>query len=195
MLDVVVDAMGMAHPDSGIVRIEIGQGPDYAFDLSPLDAVHRDADAFIAFDERFGNFSRLELFQAGIERGFRMSKCVSNRALLASGAKIGPNTFIGDGAVIGAGAVIEHNCVIHAGAVVGANVRIKSSCWIESGVVVKHGAEIGANSILRTGVIVGEEAVFGRCCEIGLPGVYRDNVAAKTTFHHLYDQPIRVFGG
>ena len=40
MLDVVVDAMGMAHPDSGIVRIEIGQGPDYAFDLSPLDALH-----------------------------------------------------------------------------------------------------------------------------------------------------------
>lgn len=194
MLDIAVDAWTLAQPTEHIVRIEISQGPDYGFDLSPLDSVDRGAEAFIAFDERFGNFSRLELFQAAVERGFRMSPCVSSRAMLASNVKIGPNTFVGDGAVIGAGVVCEHNSVVHAGAFVGTNVHIKSSCWIESGVVVKHGAAIGANSTLRSGVIVGEGVTIGRCCEIGLPGSYRDNVASKTIFHQLYDQPIKVFG-
>ena len=194
MLDIAVDAWSHAQPDERIVRVEISQKPDYGFDLSPLDAVDRDAAVFIAFDERFGNFSRLDLFQAAIERGLRMPPYVSSRAMLASSAKVGPNTFVGDGVVIGARSIVDHNCVVNAGVMVGSKVRVKPSCWLATGVILGNDVEVGGHSTLRMGVIVADRTKIGRNCELGVTGHYREDVAARTVFDARYDAPIFVYG-
>lgn len=194
MLEVVVDAWTAATPADRIVRIELPQAADYRFDWSALDAVGRGAEAFMAFDEIFGNFTRMELFQVGIERGFQLAPFVSPRAMVAATVKIGPNTYIGDGVIVGAHSSVEYNCVLRAGAVIGAGVRIKPSCWIAGGVHVGDGAEIGAHSTLREGVFVAASTKIGRNCELGMPGHYRQDVAPRTVFDPRYDAPIFTYG-
>ena len=194
VLDAVCDAWTAALPVHPVVRIELGQGPDYRFEWSPLDAVARDSEAFMAFDERFGNFTRLELFQAGVERGLHMTSFISPRALVAPGVLVGPNCFIGDGAIVGARAVVEYNCVIGAGAIVGAGARLKSSCWLAAGVQVGDDVELGAHVTLRQGVAVAAGVRIGRNSELGVPGHYRENVAPRTVFDPRYDAPIFTYG-
>jgi hypothetical protein len=48
---------------------------------------------------------------------------------------------------------------------------------------------------MREGVVVAPGTKTGRNCEIGIAGVYREDVAAKTVFDPRYDEPIRVYGG
>jgi acetyltransferase-like isoleucine patch superfamily enzyme len=195
MLDIAVGTWTAAQSDAPPARVEIGQGADYGFDWSALDAVDRDAEVFMAFGETFGNFSRLDLFQAAIERGFHMPALVSPRAMVAAGVKIGPNCYIGDGAVIGAGTTVEYNCVVNDGALIGAGVRVKPSCWIGPGVQLGNNVEIGMHSTLREGVIVAPGTKIGRNCEIGIAGVYREDLAPKTVYDPRYDGPILVYGG
>ena len=194
MLDLAAAICGSISVDARVVRIEIGQGPDYRFDWSALDVIENDAEVFMAFDERFGNFSRLELFQGAIERGLRMPALVSPRALVAVNVKLGPNTLLGDGVIVGPDSTIEYNCVLQAGVIVGTGVRIKTACWVSSGVQIGDGAEIGAHTTLRQGVLVAPGVKIGRNCDIGIAGTYRDDVAARTVFDPRYDARIVVFG-
>jgi UDP-3-O-[3-hydroxymyristoyl] glucosamine N-acyltransferase len=193
-LDAMVECWSASLPDQDIVRIEIGMGPDYRFDWSVFDSIKAGAEVFVALDERFGNFTRLEIFQVATERGMHMAAFVSPRALVAKGAKIGPNCFVGDGAIVGARAVVEYNCVVNPGVIVGAGVKLKSSSWLASGVQVGDGAEIGAHSTLRQGVLIAPRVKIGRNCEIGIPGHYREDIVARTVFDPRYDAPILVYG-
>ena len=195
MLDIAMATWSAVQPDAAPARVEICQRADYGFDGSALDAIDRDAEVFVAFDETFGNFSRLEIFQAAIERGLHMPALVSPRAMVAAGVRLGPSCYVGDCAVIGAGSSVEYNSVVHAGALIGAGVRIKSSCWIGLGVRLADHAEIGMHCTLREGVIVAPGTKIGRNCELGIAGVYREDIAAKTVFDPRYDEPIVVYGG
>ncbi len=195
-LDVAWRAWSAGTDSGDVMRLEIAQHSDYSFDLSVFDRLDPAATAlFIAFDERFGNFKRLELMHAAMERGFRLESIVSAHAMVGGDARIGPNTFVGDGAVIGAGALIDYNCVLHAGAIVGYAARVRASCWIESGVILGARTDIGMHSILRTGASVANGVKVGRGCELAVARAYREEIAPKTVFDPRFDTPIRVYGG
>ena len=169
--------------------------PDYTFDLAVFEGIDpRERELFIAFDERFGNFKRLELMQVALDRGFLTGAFVSPHAIVGQGVDIGANVFIGDRVVLGAGTVVESNCVIQAAAVIGISAHLGSSCWIDTGVVVGNRARIGAHATLRTGVAISAHRSIGRNCELGIAGVYREDVAPGTIFDPRYDEPLRVFG-
>ena len=150
---------------------------------------------FVALDERFGNFKRMEIMQAAMSRGFQLATIRAPGAVVATDAKLGPNVFVGAGAIIGAGAIVDFNSVVNAGAVVGFGARLKASCWIEGGAVIGNRAEVGAHAILRAGVIVAPRVKIGRHSEIGVPGLYRSDVVPKTVFDPRYDEPLVVYGG
>lgn len=195
MLPLVVSAWAEVSPGESIASLEIAQHEDYTFDYSVLDAYDPAAtQLFVAFDERFGNFKRAELMQAAMSRRFSLATIKAPGAVVAADARLGPNVFVGRGAVVDAGAAIDYNCVLHAGAVVGFRAKVKASSWIESGVQVGAHAEIGAQSILRSGVIIAPSTKIGRYCEIGVPGLYRTDVAAKTVYDPRYDEPLVVYG-
>ncbi|MCO4099387.1 MAG: UDP-3-O-(3-hydroxymyristoyl)glucosamine N-acyltransferase [Gemmatimonas sp.] len=195
MLDLATRAWSAATGDP-VIGVEISQGVDYAFNTSPLDAYDPATTLlFAAFDERFGNFKRADLMREALARGFQLASITAPGGVVAPDAKVGPNVFIGSGAIVGAGSVVEFNSVVHAGAVIDYGARVKASCWIDSGVTIGRRAEIGAHCILRMGVAVASNVKIGRLCDIGVPGLYRTDVASKTVYDPRYDEPLVVYGG
>lgn len=194
-LEIAYDAWRRACPELQLEKVVVAQNAIYEFDLGALDALSPAAGtAFVAFDERFGNFKRQELMQALVGRGFSLESFISPRALLAGGVQAGPNAFIGDGAIVGWGSRIGSNSVLLPGAQVGSNVDIQSACWLEAGTHVGDGAYIGAHCTLRNGALVAPKIRIGACCELGLPQRYSQDVAEKTYFDPRYDQPIYTYG-
>ncbi|MBL8386223.1 MAG: UDP-3-O-(3-hydroxymyristoyl)glucosamine N-acyltransferase [Burkholderiales bacterium] len=196
MLDIASHVWSSVPGAGDVTRREVAQRADYSFDLSVFDGLDPAATAlFVAFDERFGNFKRMELMQAAMERGFRLESLVSPRAVLGGGARVGPNAFVGDGAVVGSAVVIEYNVVVHGGAQIGHAARLRASAWIEGGTIVGARADVGAHAIVRSGAQVVRGVRIGRGCELGIARVYAEEVPAKTVFDPRYDEPIRVYGG
>jgi len=196
MLQIVSRAWSETSANETVRHVEIPQTADYAFDLRAMDELDPATTLlFVAFDERFGNFKRAELMQMSLARGFQLGCIQALGAVVASDAKLGPNVFVGHGAIVSSGASVSFNSVIHAGAIVDFGARIKASCWIDSGVLVGRRAEIGAHSTLRAGVVIAPSVAIGRYCEIGVPGLYRTNVEAKTVLDPRYDEPLVVCGG
>lgn len=154
-LDIAHDAWSRAHPELLIKRIIIPQDSQYRFDLESLkDLPENDGTAFVAIDERFGNFKRAELMQAVMNHRIKLASFISPRAAVAGNVQVGPNTFIGDNAVVGLGSRIGYNSVLLPGSRVGAGVQIRNSCWIEGAAVIGDAAQIGGFCILRNGAVV-----------------------------------------
>lgn len=194
-LEEAVAAWRRSRPHEVVVRIEVPQDASYEFDLGVLDGLDPgDGKMFVAVDDRFGNFKRMELMQAAMERSFRLESCIDPSAIVPEGLPVGPNAFIGAGVVIGSGSRIDYNTVLHAGAKIGTDVHIRSSCWVEIGVTVGSSARIGANSTIRMGAMVAPGIKIGRGCELGWPQLYKQDVPDKTTYDLRYDEPIFVYG-
>lgn len=195
-LELVAGSWAEASGGESITRVEVPQHDDYSFDFRVVEAFDpATTSMFVAFDGRFANFKRAELLQAMMARRFQLATIKAPGAQVALDATLGPNVYVGAGAVIGAAARVDYNSVIHAGTVLGYGARIKPSCWIESGVQIGPRAEVAAHVTLRTGVIVAPGVKIGRYCEIGVPGLYRSDVAAKTIIDPRYDVPLVVYGG
>ena len=193
-LEFVFQEWKQARPNETIRRIEVPQHEDYSFDLRLLDDINPAENAmFIAIDERFGNFKRMELMQAAMERGFKLEPFIHSSASLGFGVVIGLNVFVGAKAIIEVGSRIDFNTVILSGATVGAHSRIKASSWIESGVQLGAHVEIGAHGIVRMGVSVCSGVKVGKNCELGWPRMYSEDIPKKTFFDIRYDEPIRTY--
>jgi NDP-sugar pyrophosphorylase family protein len=183
------------YPQDDVRKIELEPGEDYAFDLAALDELETGQGVmFVAFDERFGNFKRMELMQAMQGKGFKLESFVSPSAIVAPGVIFGPNVFIGEGVVLGMDCRVDFDTVLRDGVKLGAGVRLRSSCWLETGVLVGDGAEIGAHTIVRMGAVVGPRVKVGKHCELGWARLYDKNVAARTIFDARYPEPIMVYG-
>jgi len=194
-LEHAFSAWKQARPEENVIKVEVPQREDYSFDLTVLDRISEAGGSmFVAFDERFGNFKRMELMQAALERGFKLESFISPSAVVAKDVAVGLNVFIGAGVIIGTGSRVDYNCVLQAGAKTGNDVHLKSSCWLDIGVTVGHGAEIGAHGILRIGAIVASRVKIGRYCELGWPRVYEKDIPARTVFDTRYEEPICVYG-
>ncbi|OAX88075.1 UDP-3-O-(3-hydroxymyristoyl)glucosamine N-acyltransferase [Xanthomonas nasturtii] len=194
-LDLAFHAWKQARQDETVIRINVPQDSEHEFDLGVLDGQNpTDGAMFVAYDERFGNFKRMELMQLAMARGFSLEPFVSTSAVVAADAVIGRNCFIGDGVVVAAGSRIDYNTVLHAGAKIGAGVHLRASCWCDIGVSIGHGAEIGAHAILRMGAVVGPGVRIGRHCELGWPRLYDRDVPSRAVYDTRYDEPILVYG-
>jgi len=182
-------------PQEHVQKIELLPNDDYAFDLSALDMLDpSEGVMFVGFDERFGNFKRMELMQLMMERGFKLESFVSPSAIIPPDTTIGPNAFLGEAVILGAGSRIDFNAVVRDGAKLGAGVHLRPSCWLETGVLIGDGAEIGAHSILRIGALVGPRVRIGKHCELGWPRLYDKDVPARTVFDSRYEEPIHIYG-
>ena len=193
-LDLAFNAWKQARPDEAVVKIVVPQGSDYAFDIQALENLNpAEGTMFVAFNERLGNFKRMELMQAALERGFKLESFISPHAVIAENAVIGPNVFIDAGVYVGPGTRIDYNNVINAGAKLGSGVHLRASCWVEMGVTIGNQASIGAHSTLRMGAVVAEGTRIGRSCELGWPQRYDKHIPSKTIFDARYDEPIYTY--
>jgi acetyltransferase-like isoleucine patch superfamily enzyme len=194
-LEQVFGTWTRAYPQDNVQRVELLPGDDNAFDPRALDALDPAQGAvFVAFDERYGNFKRMELMQLVMERGFKLEAFLAPSAIVPPDAVVGPNVFIGEGVVLDIGCRVDFNAVVRDGARLGAGVHVRSSCWLETGVLVGDGADIGAHGILRIGAVVGPRVKVGKHCELGWAQRYGEDIPAKTVFDRRYPEPIRVYG-
>jgi UDP-3-O-[3-hydroxymyristoyl] glucosamine N-acyltransferase len=194
-LEQVLGTWMRAYPQDSVQRIELLPDADYVFNLAALDTLDpAQGTMFVAFDERFGNFKRMELMQAVMERGFKLEPFIAPGAIVPPDAVIGPNAFIGEGTVLGIGCRVDFNAVVRDGARLGAGAHVRSSCWLETGVLVGDGADIGAHSILRMGAIVAPRVKVGKHCELGWAQLYDQDIPSRTVFDARYEEPIRVYG-
>ena len=194
-LEHVFSVWRQMHPQHDVHKIEIPLQADYGFNLEQIGALDPTKDEiFVAYDERFGNFKRMELMQLVMQRGFRLPPFISMSALVASDVVLGPNCFIGDGVLIGAGSRIDYNTVLHSGVRIGAGTHLRPSCWCDIGVTIGHNVEIGTHSILRIGASVSHGIKVGRNCELGWPRLYDKDIPSHTIYDTRYDVPIRVYG-
>ena len=194
-LDLAFHAWKQARQDEKIIKIDVPQDSEHEFDLGVLDGLNpSDGTMFVAFDERFGNFKRMELMQLAMARGFSLEPFVSTSAVVAADAVIGRNCFIGDGVVIGAGSRVDYNTVLHSGVKIGAGTHLRASVWCDIGVSIGQGSEIGAHAILRMGTAVSSGVRIGRHCELGWPRLYNRDVPSRTVYDSRYDEPILVYG-
>ena len=192
--DIAYDAWQLASPAITLKKIVIPQRSNYEFDLSPLNALNpSNGSAFVAVDERFGNFKRMELISAVLHKGFNLPPLISPRAIISSNVEIGTNTFISDGVIIGYGSHIGNNSILMPGVQIGSKTHIHQSCWIESGVLIGNNVQIGAHCILRTGAIIKHEIQIGHYCELGWPQHYDRDIAPKTIFDSRYNAPIYTY--
>lgn len=193
-LDLALQAWKQTRTEEIIHRVELSQFPDYTFDLSPLNELNPAEGAmFVAIDERFGNFKRMELMQVAMERGFQLESFIHPSAAVDDSAVIGLNVFVGATAVIGHDSCIDYNTVIHAGAHIGPSCRIKASCWIENGVQIGARVKMGGHCIVRMGTSISPNITVGRNCELGWPRLYIKDVPRKTVFDPRYDEPIYIY--
>ena len=193
-LDVAHEAWSRAFPDLRIAKVIITQDTHYRFNLEPLDALDpADGTAFVALDERFGNFKRVELMQMVMERGFKLESFISPYAMLAGDVQVGPNAFVGDGVIAGPGSRIGYNSVLRPGVQVGSSVHIRPSCWLDSGVIVGDGVQFGAHCTVRSGAVIAPHVQIGRNCELGWPRRYDKDLAPKTIYDTRYDAPIYTY--
>jgi len=194
-LEHAFSAWKQARPEENVIKVEVPQREDYSFDLTVLDRISEAGGSmFVAFDERFGNFKRMELMQLVMERGFKLESFISPSAIVSPDAAIGPNVFVGEGAVLGIGSRVDFNTVIRDGVKLGAGVHLRPSCWLETGVLVGDDAEIGAHSILRMGAVVGPRVKVGKHCELGWARLYEKEIPSRTVFDTRYEEPIYVYG-
>ncbi len=195
-LEQAFQAWKQVRPDEVVEKIEVPQGHDYRFDLGVLDELNPvEGTMFVAFDERFGNFKRMELMQAAMERGFKLEPFIHPGAVVSADVSIGMNVFIGPHTVIGHGSRIDYNTVLHAGVHVGHGSRIKASCWVENGVQLGASVEIGAHCTIRMGASIRTGIKIGRGAELGWPQLYSSDVPNKTVFDVRYDEPIFTYEG
>jgi UDP-3-O-[3-hydroxymyristoyl] glucosamine N-acyltransferase len=192
-LDVAWHAWRAVAPELAIRRLEAHQGADYVFAADCLTAIEPADAVFVAIDDRFLNFKRLELVDLVRARGNSLASVIGRGAVIADDVVVGANAFVGEGAVIGPGATIGDGACIGARAVVGAAAVVGPAVWLEPAVVVGGGARIGEQTTIASGVVVGAGAEIGELCVLAIPGLVRGRVSARTFHHPSFHEPIRVF--
>jgi UDP-3-O-[3-hydroxymyristoyl] glucosamine N-acyltransferase len=81
-------------------------------------------------------------------------------AVVAAGAEVAADCFVGPQVSIGEGAHIAGGCSIGAGCVIGDGVTIGAGCVLHPNVTVYPGVKIGARAILHAGCVLGADG-FG----------------------------------
>lgn len=186
-------------PGLDVRTLVVGQGANYDFDLSPLDALGTAKEAgevsgFVAFGPQFLNLRRFELMGLAKERGLRLPALVAPGALVAGDVAMAENTWIAAGAIVGAGTRIGFNAYVGTGAIIGEGSSLGNSCWIESGAVLGRGCKVGANALVGRGVILDDGVEVGKSAAIAVPGRRSTAVPARTFIDPAFDEAVVVVG-
>lgn len=99
---------------------------------------------------------------------------VGHGSVVMAGARIGPNSVIGDFCVINTRAALDHDChvgdfaTVAPGAVTGGFVKVGRASMVGIGAVVRNDLTIGANTILGAGSYLNKD-LADNCVAYGSP--------------------------
>lgn len=88
------------------------------------------------------------------------SGTISEKAFIASTARVGENSTIYPNVTIGENSTIGKNAVIYPGVTIGDEVSIGDDCFIKSNVAINQGCQIGDRFVCNSGSVIGSDG-FG----------------------------------
>lgn len=111
-----------------------------------------------------------------IDLGYELASCVSDRALIMTDIKPGPNCFIMPGVIIEPFARIGSNCICWSGSHIAHDSNVDDNCFMAAGCVVGGKSSIGRNSFLGINSTVQNDVSIGQSCLIGAGCVVREDL-------------------
>ncbi|SRR5579883_492999 len=131
------------------------------------DLLRRDKighEIFVAIGEAGTRLTWIERLR---EAGFELATIIHPRAIVSSGAWIGPASLVAAGAVVNIGARLGEGVIVNTAASVdhdcalGAGAHICPGAHLAGGVEIGRGAWIGVGAAVRQGIRIGMGAVIG----------------------------------
>lgn len=132
--------------DASIVLVN----EDFKAERSVKATLIRVENAYSSFAKLLEVYNHIKLNKSGI----------SEKAHIASTAKIGTNVYVGEFAVIGDSAAIGDNTKIYPQVYIGDNVKIGNNSTLFAGVKIYSDTIIGNDCILHAGAVLGSDG-FG----------------------------------
>ncbi|MFQ5528631.1 MAG: UDP-3-O-(3-hydroxymyristoyl)glucosamine N-acyltransferase [Thermoanaerobaculia bacterium] len=109
----------------------------------------------IVLDEPFVALTRVLARIAEDKR--RVEPGIHGTAVVAAGAVLGRNVFLGPKVVVEDGAVIGDGSALHANVFVGPRCRIGANCLLHPNVVLREDIGLGDRVVVRSGAVIGSE--------------------------------------
>ena len=131
------------------------------------DLLRRDrrlCEVFVAIGEAGTRLAWIDRLR---EASFELATIIHPRAIISSGAWIGPASLVVAGAVINIGARLEEGVIINTGATVDHDCSLRAGAHICPGahlagnVEIGRGAWVGVGAAVRQGIKIGVGAVIG----------------------------------
>lgn len=127
----------------------------------------KDYELFVAVGN---NIIRERIFLAAKQKGYRLAKYISSKAVTWNNLKIGENSFVGEGSILQAFTEIGENSILFgartghhtkignhsliSGSTTGGNVSIGDHSFLGLNSCVKQNVKVGAKNIIGMGVII-----------------------------------------
>ncbi|WP_367670427.1 UDP-3-O-(3-hydroxymyristoyl)glucosamine N-acyltransferase [Sodalis-like secondary symbiont of Drepanosiphum platanoidis] len=96
----------------------------------------------------------------GFLKEIKISKNISDTAVIDKNVIIGNNTIIGANSIILSGTKIENNVFIGPGCFIGNNIKIKFGTKLLANVIIHNNVKIGSNCFIQSGTVIGSDG-FG----------------------------------
>ncbi len=122
---------------------------------------------FVAIGFKKVNKARAAVYHQCKEKGYRLIRYVSSRAVYFGEVAIGDNCFILENNVLQPNVTIGNDCILWSGNHIGHNSTLGDHCFISSHAVISGNVTvgpycfIGVNATLRDGITVAPECVIG----------------------------------
>lgn len=122
---------------------------------------------FVALGCQELNALRASIYEKYVSLGYSFVSCISSRALIMNGGKIGRNSFIMEGAIVQPFSSIGDNCVCWSGCAVSHESSIGNHCFLAAQSAVGGMSSIGEYSFLGMRSAVHDGLRIGRKCLVG----------------------------
>jgi hypothetical protein len=161
-LSFAVTGWTLTAPSLVIVPVEVSLSKNYSFNYGLVDTYNPlNASAFVAWDDDFENFQRLELMGFLKARGFKLPPLIETNCqlgknvdikencwiqpncVIADNVSVGMNVFLGMNSRVGLKTVIGNNTWIGQNVIVGSNVKISSHVSLASRMLISDNISIG----------------------------------------------------
>lgn len=138
------------------------------------------------------NKTREQKYLEAKAKGYQFISYVSEKATVASNAKIGENCFIFEDNTLQPFVTIHDNCILWSGNHIGHHSTVKSHCFIASHVVVSGGCVIGENTFIGVNATLRDHIEIGKSNVIGAGALILGNTEENKVYMAAATEASRV---
>jgi len=166
-LSLAINDWSLIDSSINLVPIEVTLSKNYSYNynLSEKYSLYN-TTGFVAWNNDFHNFQRLELFGVLKRLGYKLPPLIGKNSQVGINTTIGENTWIQSNCIISNNVTIDHNVYIGMNSSIGPQSRIGKNTWIGQNAVVGSNVEINSNSSLSSKIWIADNVIIGKQVQI-----------------------------